>query len=96
VSSASLRYLHCVDVGPHRVLFVAPAIDCNSERYHRYMVLPILVLIIDVIVAPAAIGWFLSRNVAKMYPRQAFGARWVSSFHPLLHPSMSTTFLCMT
>jgi hypothetical protein len=90
VSSASLRYLHCVDVGPHRVLFVAPAIDCNSERYHRYMVLPILVLIIDVIAAPAAIGWFLSRNVAKMYPRQAFGARWVYLFIPPSppHPSM--------
>jgi hypothetical protein len=77
-----LRYLHCVDVGPYRVLYIAPAIDCRSEKYHQYMTMPIIILVFDIILAPACIGWFLSRNVEKMYPRQAFGATWGVLFEP--------------
>lgn len=67
VTTASLQYLYCVDVGPSRVLFAAPTVDCRSSDYRAYLVPVIMALILFVAGFPMAVTALLWRNKETLF-----------------------------
>jgi hypothetical protein len=57
-----LLALQCVDVGPHRVLFSAPSIDCTTEQYRGLQPLFVVLLLSLTVGVPALLGWFIYRH----------------------------------
>jgi hypothetical protein len=66
-----LLALQCVDVGPHRVLFSAPSIDCTTEQYRGLQPLFVVLLLSLTVGVPALLGWFIyrHRDLIAMYQR---------------------------
>jgi len=52
VSSSSIAYLTCVEVGPERVVFSTPSIHCDQPEYAAYRVLVLLMLLLLIVGLP--------------------------------------------
>ena len=76
VASTSISYLYCIDVGNDvSLVFNAPTMDCNSDRYRTFLVPVILSIITYVAGFPIAIFvrlWFQRRSIANK--ETAFGS----------------------
>jgi hypothetical protein len=65
VSNATLSFLNCVQVADSHVVFDSPAIDCDSERYKRWLGAVYFLLAFPVIGFPLAITvslWHANRR----------------------------------
>jgi len=52
VSSSSIAYLTCADVGPTRVVFSMPSIDCDDQQYANYKAVVLLMLLLLIVGLP--------------------------------------------
>ncbi len=87
VAVTSIKYLYCVDVGPSRVLFASPTVDCRSAEYRAYLVPVFLAIIVYVIGFPLAILIKLGRSKADiLYAASAAYSSKQDSFRPRWNP----------
>jgi hypothetical protein len=62
VAITSFTFLYCVDVGPNRVLFTSPTMNCRSSMYRTYLVPVILMIALYVVGFPCAMVVLLWRS----------------------------------
>ena len=65
-----LSYLQCVPVGPYRVVFSRPSIDCTSTDYKALQPFAILLIICLAGVVPAALALFLYKHRDIVWAQQ--------------------------
>ena len=66
----TLAYLQCVPVGPYRVVFSKPSIDCTSPDYKALQPLAIITIIFLAVIVPAALACFLYKHRAVILHQQ--------------------------
>lgn len=62
ISQHVLRYLECVPVGLYSVVFTAPAIDCHSPEYKKYLGPIVVMMIVEIFMLPLIIILWLVHN----------------------------------
>jgi hypothetical protein len=80
VSSSSIAYLTCVDVGDANVVFSTPSIHCDTAEYARYRVLVIFMLVVLIAGLPlvSIVGLWLNRDLIREAVKYSLKKRaWV-------------------
>jgi hypothetical protein len=62
ITSSCLTYVNCVEVNGKRVVFDAPAIECDSADYNRWLPLVVLLIVLEVCLFPLLVLVFLFRR----------------------------------
>jgi hypothetical protein len=62
VTLLAMQHLNCVTVGSHRVVWVAPSIDCSSEEYARLRLYIYCMIVFPVLGFPALLTVGLLRS----------------------------------
>ena len=70
VSTTLISYLHCVGVGAHTVIFVSPAIACDSPEYIKWRAICITFVVIFVAGLPIFLATFLYASRVRLQHRQ--------------------------